>query len=631
MVSQPLLERFDSSVESLADRVKGASSFLEDSNESLLQDHRDLYEETTPLIEELRSLAGNLQRQKRVARAPKVLVMFGKFSTGKTTLVNALMKRCYSSGGQTFSLPTADDPTTAKPIRIRSAPGQEIDMEAAVVHLDGREESIPVEQALTLCTSNSDHREVIFSFKQLGLGSFELLDIPGTDAAFFKRHDKIVRDRLRDAAVVIWLAGGVDRAYPSRDEVDLLRNTSVQALRPVIPVWNGFQDMQALRNTDWASLERAESLEDADEFYQYTRDLGLSDPNIVYAMEASEFDGEDHVSASGIMKLREDIELKLLEAKSGLEIAMENIESLRSDATLGVKRFIGVLHDALDRQKDVSSYKVKGSRLIDEFSMDCRDIIASISKSDAQQVTRKVIVPALKDFVISVTSPGGALSELASALRKNPLRFKQKMEEELTRKLTRALNLDSEQGTFLRGLRSSILDAQNQIDRRLMALTANLSEILSDVRGIEISDLNGVRTDGVVESLSVSTASSVNGIVANMAVVIAAALGAFFMIASPKTGTPVDVVIALVALVALPAGMFMLRRRMLGQVNATAGLFDIEIRHSIREPLLDYLNLLDSGLHEALLLESTSEVIIRIETALKQTRDQMDSISAVVL
>lgn len=329
-------------IDELVNNLTKVRNFVTESNEVILIPHKDLSEETNAITDLFESMIENLERQKMVADAPKVLVLYGQFSTGKTTLVNALLRRCYSIDSGLFELPTADDPTTAKPVRIRCNPDQHSDIEASVIQPNGEEESVSVDFAIQLCRSDTDHEEVIFSCKHIALGSFEILDIPGTGAAFFDKHDKIVKNRLRDAASVIWLAGGVDNAFPNRDEMDLLRRTAIESERPVIPVWNGFQDLDAIKRCGVDNIDREEAKKQSTEFHDYCRDLGLTGPTIVYPLEAIAFSDDKHNSASGIISLRDSIEAEITTARSGEEIAAENVEGIQKEAVNALRRFSGV-------------------------------------------------------------------------------------------------------------------------------------------------------------------------------------------------------------------------------------------------------------------------------------------------
>lgn len=607
-------------IDELVNNLTKVRNFVTESNEIILIPHKDLFEETNAITELFDSMIKNLERQKIVADAPKVLVLYGQFSTGKTTLVNALLRRCYSTGSGLFELPTADDPTTAKPVRIRCNPDQHSDIEASVIQQNGEEESVSVDFAVQLCRSDTDHEEVIFSCKHIALGPFEILDIPGTGAAFFDKHDKIVKNRLRDAAAVIWLAGGVDNAFPNRDEMDLLRRTAIESGRPVIPVWNGFQDLDVIIRCGVDNIDREEAKKQSIEFHDYCRDLGLTGPTIVYPLEAIAFSDDEHTSAAGIISLRDSIEAEIAAAQSGEKIAAENIEGIQKEAINTLRRFTGVLYDMLDRQKGLRSDVIRAGRLIDETEYDCRDIVRVISTASAEEITHDMIIPAIRDFVDTTTSPGGGIAVFIKAVTKNPLKVKKIMQEELKSKIETALDLDSSDGSLVTFIRQSIEDARIKINRKVSTLIANLSAIVQDILELHSISFEKLRSQSLVDSLSASTTDKITDLIGNMALLIAGALTTILLIIWPKTGTVADVFIAIGGLIALPGLLSLLRRRMHGQVDASAKLFSIEIRKTIRKPLTGYLDTIFTRIHVIIKLERVSEVVGDIEKAIEKAR-----------
>ena len=108
----------------LSECIVRGQDVLKNMVESNILTPENLVLDIEKVADKVSQLANDVERQRRVAEQNKTVVLYGKFSTGKTTLINALL----SSQAEKFpDLPVRDDPTTAHPVRLTYAEELESD------------------------------------------------------------------------------------------------------------------------------------------------------------------------------------------------------------------------------------------------------------------------------------------------------------------------------------------------------------------------------------------------------------------------------------------------------------------------------------------------------------------------
>ena len=192
----------------LSEHIKTAKDTLKNLTAQDILNPDKLNLKIEEISDEITQLARDTERQKKVAEEKKTIVFYGKYSTGKTTLINALLS---ARGFEFPKFPMKDDPTTAKPVRFTfSSKLEGNQIEAILIYEDGNEEKVKDEKRIMESMTKSEEQdsnkiqEIEIQSGHPFLLDFDLLDLPGTGTAFFKSHETIVRSRLRDGTVIIW-------------------------------------------------------------------------------------------------------------------------------------------------------------------------------------------------------------------------------------------------------------------------------------------------------------------------------------------------------------------------------------------------------------------------------------------
>ncbi len=193
-----------------------------------------------PDLKLLRAIEKRLRDQARHSTQRYTVLLLGEFKAGKSSFVNALLGL---SGDQ--CLLVGDEPLTAKPTRCTFRhPGDPV---AKWVHFDGREEvKESWSDAIPATVDNDLERtvaEVILFLEHPLLHAIDVLDMPGTGAAYHQKHADTTREYIANSEVVLWIVGQAPSAEGRKD----LRIATDQNV-PIITVFNAWGYLDEERN-----------------------------------------------------------------------------------------------------------------------------------------------------------------------------------------------------------------------------------------------------------------------------------------------------------------------------------------------------------------------------------------------
>ncbi len=586
---------------------------------------RELTKEFEKEEVKLNDLVKDARRQRKTAKENKTIVLFGRFSTGKTTLINAMLN--LSQQYSLKKLTTRGDPTTAKPVRLKHKSNLE-KPKAKIIYEDRDDEDISIEEAYNLMETGSENEEnsgiieVQILTSHPGLEDFDILDLPGTGTAFYEQHEKIVESRLNDSSMILWVSGGPEEMYPDRKDSDLIRKIipkedEQKSKRPVIPIWNAKQNPgEFLDLSD--SPESEQFIKDAKEGKRkLNKDLtGIisEEPILVWAENATIDDRDEWAEKSGIESLNEVIYTKIESAFSPVETAAQALRTVRSDFSKAARDIQYIAWDTMEEKEEEKKELFRALRNLDTLEFECNEIIHDNTERLADDVVEEAIKPAINQFIEDTTSPGGILKQVWDAKHIRPKWIKEKLEKNLQETLIAyAPFLDESDKTLNDEFVYTIEKLFDEINRKINLFEEENERFFES--GLTISeskDQNDQASTINKEQLINSTKTIIGERIGNLTGVLISAIFAIIVIVMPKTGTPVDI---LAGIGAILGGLFSLksfRKRMKGRVNSACWEAKVKIKKAVREPcksqLKEFLSKMSSHLNTGELKKEIKEL-----------------------
>lgn len=159
-----------------------------------------------------------LKDQEKHSSQKFTLLLLGEYNAGKSTVLNAI-----------FDLPKAqrliasDDPTTALPTRLTYR--NEEDPECQWIFEDGHVENKTWEETKAETVQKTRSRKDIIEIKIFlqhnFLAQVDILDMPGTGAAWHPDHERITRDYISNAEAVIWVVGSEEPSSEGIKDINI--------------------------------------------------------------------------------------------------------------------------------------------------------------------------------------------------------------------------------------------------------------------------------------------------------------------------------------------------------------------------------------------------------------------------
>lgn len=588
--------------ESLKDNIEEIVNHMESSRSisDKFKDHIDdsLLREFEEDYESILSLIRDAKRQESTAKENKTIILFGHFSTGKTTLINALLNT-KSEEVRLKPLPTRDDPTTAKPVRIKYDPN--IDKKKARILYDNDETTnISIDEAYKLMGTESDDGkdagiieiQIITNYRFLS--DFDLLDLPGTGTDYYEHHEKIVKSRLKDSSMILWVNGGPEEEYPNINDIDLIKSIipDDRKKRPIIPVWNAKQVKgKPLQEDDKAEEFRNRAKQAKDNLKKDLTGKVVVEPIVVWAENANIDSSNNWRSNSNLNRLDEEIEKKISVSYSPIETAAHALKLIRDDYVKKLKNIRTIGWDTLENKKSKKRKIIRGLRKLDTFELDSTDTLDQESKEYASNLIESSIKPAINQFIDDSTSAGGVISEAWKAKHIKPEKFRKKLEENIEKSLLNYLPILKESNNVLdKSLSDRIDSIFNKLNRELTLFKEDIKDIF-DLRDIKFADNGNKGNKEFMDkgSFVSSTKKMINERIGNISGAIITIIITTVIICLPKTGTPVDVAVAIVGFIGAMFSLKSFSRRMKGRVNLACWEISVRIKGAIKEPCNDQL------------------------------------------
>ncbi len=543
-------------------------------------------------LERLTRWNQDILRQARTADRKKTVSVFGAFSTGKTTFLNALLRLL--DYGERLHLPERIEPTTALPVRLSHDPDLTAgEMSGQILYLDGRAVNMPIADVLKIMdsafesTEHNNIEELRISLFAPPLDSYDFLDLPGLRTAFFQSHQHIVDSRLHDSAVIAWVHGGIDQEFPTRAEKNKISELK-KAKRHCIAVWNAKQDESEIT---------LESKCEADAQLQKLKDqIGdiIEDEDIVilWCRQASE---GNITEETGITQFMNRLENMVLSVLSPVDVAEEAVYERIRDSIDLLNQTRGSLRELVELQEIEKKQISRCIAEVYDITDTTEELIAQGALNAANDACSSKIEPVLRDFINSESSLGGliktAWDSAVSKSHKHDSSFSQRIEQAVANRLQSVMNIGGDNnGWFHKFIR----EHTERIARRINAewkLFANSDKIARlNIKNQPRLPFGSIASDSPDFSALVN--SMVNDIQARLASIvgtmITTVITTLLLILSPKTGTALDIVVGLGALATFGFMLSTIQNKMLGQVKSAAWEIGLHIRRIIQEVLNSY-------------------------------------------
>lgn len=614
--------------------------------ESNILTPESLVSEIYNVTDKISQLSVDISRQKKVAEQNKTVVLYGKFSTGKTTLISALL----SSQAKKFpELPIGDEPTTAKPVRLTYSEDLEPDEVACkIAYTDGSiSEENNVGKINDLITTNNARdskgiEEIVIETGNRLLMSFDILDLPGTGTAFHKAHEAIVRSRLRDGAVIIWISGGPDEQFPDIDDKHLLRELLDENARKVIPVWNCKQTKnESLSSSPKQKTYKSEAERLSEENNDNVSGIAAIDTIMVWAHDALIDASEGWQVRTGIQDLFVQIEKLTLDAINSEELASKSLNEIKKKLVDHFRSANGRIYQSLDGRKEEKSNVAKALRKLDYLVFDSNDEVKMVAEEFGRRVSQENLLPILREFIDSETTAGGVLhtgiNEISKTLKQTDSlkqmksffrRFSSNVEVALKLRLETSLSLSGSDSWFDEAITQVSEDAEITIKRKWTLFSQEMEDLgfTGQRTGDNGEPVSGPPPEDTIVNLARDLKKRILENITSLIGILAVEITAIIMIASPKTGTIYDLVLLTGGLVVGKLIMSTMKKRMLGRVRLAGYEIDIHLRKLIRKPLKTIIKKLENSWSKILDINIVDKIVQRHKDYSKQLREVVSNI-----